>query len=1314
MTEKRYIIEITATPERFDNMKIGQFFDANLQGEEIIIEQNGEIFATVEAPDIMKDHEPFKKLKLVIIKLKDGVATLEVRRHFIDVVTLHSKKDDFWDAELKGENIVLTKDDELIIVEAGEAVTAFKYRQKLKAVVHEVENGKTIFQIIRWADLHRHSGFSLLDGASHVRDLVRKTEYAGAISDHGVMFGALEYYKQMIELRKRPIIGFEAYVETIDGKKEGNHTLLLAKNLKGFQNLVKLTSKAYENFYRKPHVSYAMLRQHWEGIIATSACIGNEIPQKLLAGNYEGAKRVAKEMIKIFGREDFYIEIQRHGFHEESRVNPLLIQLAKELNLKLIATADSHYTDKEDAHNHEILLCIQTGKTMEDHDRMKFSGTGYHIHDPKEMEEMFRDIPEAIANTLEIAEKCNLDLGLGKIHMPPFECPEGFTESTYFEHLCWEGFKERFGFTPKDNDEYHNRLKYEIEVIQKMGFEGYFLIVWDFIRFAKENGIEVGPGRGSVVGGLCAFVLQITDLDPIPYGLLFERFLNPERVSMPDIDLDFQDDRRDEVVDYVRQKYGADSVCKIVTFGTMAAKAAVRDVARVLNKPYSLADKIAKSIPVKPKMTLKKAFLESPEFDLMYKSDPEVRQIVDIALKFEGLPRHASQHACGIIIAPSQVDNYIPTLLMENKELGIRELTSQMSMTEAEDFGILKMDFLGLRTMTVINRTLKQVNKNREAMGLPRINYLDIPKNDKRVYQDIAKGESYGVFQLESPGMRSFMKELFADAADTEDGTEELFERLIAGISLYRPGPMDSIPDYIKNMRNPENIKYAHPILKAILSPSYGKVVYQEQVMQIVRDMGGYSLGRSDLVRRAMGKKKKEVMAKEKKIFIEGKKHKNGKVDVLGCIQMGIPRDVAEDIWEIMAKFAEYAFNKSHAAGYAVLSNATAWLKFYYPVEFMASTLNSYISNSKKLKPYLSVVQKMKIEILPPDVNRSNQMFSVDDGKIRFGLMGIRNLGKASKHIIDERDLNGEFKDFQNFAERMAKHSKVDKKILESMIYSGSVDNFEGTRNAKLTVLEKVLSSASSEKKMFNSGQLDLFDMFEELQVFKKIPIPDLVEFDKKYKLEKEKEYAGFYVTEHPLDDYMDYFVREGVHEIGFLKPDDEDEVVDSEDMHVIHNYDGETVKIAGIITDLKMFYTKKDSKPLYVFSLEDKTGDMKSVIFSDRIEINQDKIVEGKVVMVQGQIKVDEYDTQIIIQNMFDIETIVNSEKPKSIWVRSNNEKKIKELFSYVSDHKGDLPVYVLFNQKKYQSKENLELNFTTFSKLQDMFGMNAKVVYH
>jgi DNA polymerase-3 subunit alpha len=1257
----------------------------------------------------------------------------------------------YFDAEINPMGNVITlsyKGEDIVSVEAGEAKGAFGKRNKLKAVVkslhEEDEEGNPIdldlisFQVIRWADLHRHCGYSLLDGMSHIKDMVAKTEYAGALTDHGTMHGALEYYKQMKGAGKQPIIGFEAYVETHDGKKKGNHLWLVAKNQTGYKNLMKLSSKAQANFHRKPHVSFDMLREHSEGLITSTSCMSSEISRLLMEQDYQTAKKVAEMYIEIFGIENYYVEIQRHGIAEEKLLNMQLMRLAKQLGLKVMGTTDSHYTNEEDGEDHEILLCIGTGKKMTDYDRMTFDGTGYHIHTPEEIEDLFDDLPEALDTTLEIAEKCSdFEIELNKFHMPRFEVPVPFKdEMRYLKHLAWEGFEGRFKGTAKDNAEYRERLEFELSVIEGMGFPGYFLIVWDFVSYAKRNfhlvdstvaklwksfikehgfdpsPILVGPGRGSVVGALTAFVLNITDLDPIPLGLLFERFLNPDRISMPDIDLDFPDDRREEVIDYVKDKYGEQSVAKIVTFGTLSARSVVRDVARVLDFPYSVGDKIAKSIPAVPKITLTKAFKESPEFAKLYENDAESKKIIDTAMKLEGLPRNRSIHACGVLIAPSAVSNYIPEVLMENDE-GVKERTAQYNMAECEEAGILKMDFLGLRTMTVISRTLEGVNPTRIAEGKKPLHYLEIPLNDPKVYKEISKGESYGVFQLESPGMRSFMKDLFADADQTEEGSMELFERLVAGVSLYRPGPLDYIPDYLKNMRNPDYIQYDHPKLKPILEGTYGVIVYQEQCMFIVRELADFTKGEADNVRKAFAKKKEKMIAPLGVKFVNG------------CVKNGIEEELAQHIWGKMKKFGEYAFNKSHAGAYGSLSAVTAWLKYYHPVEFMTAVLNSYINKSDKLKIFLSVTKKMSIEILPPDVNRSGQMFTVDNGRIRFGLQGIKGLGKASQNIIVERQKGREFKNIQDLVERMAISAKIDKKIMEAMIYSGAVDSYEGTRNAKLYVLEEMLKYASDVKKEAkNVDQIDLFDFAEEVEIDmgmdldelkRKVPTPDMLEMPKKIKLEKENEYAGFYVTEHPLDDYVEYFAREGVYELGFLNHEEEEEGEEEvEGLGQSFNYDGENVKIAGIIKEMKIFYTKKDNKPIYIFNVEDKTGELKAVCFADRIELNQDKLVEGKVVMIEGQIKLDDFGTQIIVRNMMDIEQLAKSEKPKAVWVKTNDPKIARGLFDYVAQNKGNLPVYVLYQGKKYKCNDDFNLTFATFSKLQDMFGQNVKVTYH
>jgi DNA polymerase III subunit alpha len=852
------------------------------------------------------------------------------KRRNVTMVTLKVQNRDIFDSIQKGSFLDVELKEDLLIfslngveidaVEAGDAKKEFKRRKKLKAVVKEISENELLMQIIHWADLHRHSGFSLLRATNRIKDIVEKTEYVGALTDYGAMFGIVEYYKQMKKAKKKPILGFEAFTESIDGEKNSNQLVLLAMNLKGVKNLFKLTSLGFENVYGEtPHISYDMLRKYSEGVIATSAGLNGEIPRRLLADDYEGAKRVALELSHIFGKENFYIEIQRHGIEEEDIVNPQLIQLARELGLKIVGTTDSHYTNKEDAKDHEILLCLHDKTTLDDDNRTVFPGEGYHLHTVDEIEALFADIPEALDNTLEIAEKCNVELELGKVNMPHFKVPAPYKdESAYFQYLCWKGFEERFKGTEKFNsEEYRERLQFEMDTINRMGFPGYFLIVWDFVDFAKRRGILVGPGRGSACGSLVAYVLRITEVDPIEYGLLFERFLNVDRISMPDIDIDFEDKRRGEVFDYVKQEYGEESVSKIITFGTMAARMVVRDVARVLGKPYSLGDRIAKAIPQKPKMTLKKAFEESPEFKKMYEEDPEVREVVDIAMKLEGLPRNMSQHACGVIIAPSAVTDFIPQVWIENEETGEKEPTTQFTMSECEEMGLLKMDFLGLRTMGVVSTAIKDINARRKEEGKEPIDFLSIPTDDIKVYDFISKGNTAGVFQLEGNGMTKFMQELFQDAhtyLDIKDKEErrkigrQLFERVIAGLSLYRPGPIDDIPNYIQNMLNPENITYELPALEPILRNTYGIIVYQEQVMFIVRELAGFSKGQADTIRKAMGKKKKEILDEYEEYFIYGSE----KMKIKGCIANGIPEDLARKIWLKLKKFGEYAFNKSH------------------------------------------------------------------------------------------------------------------------------------------------------------------------------------------------------------------------------------------------------------------------------------------------------------------------------------------------------------------------------------------------------------------
>lgn len=1251
------------------------------------------------------------------------------------------KVKDYLDVKLVGENVIFIKEGKEVGRATAIDAKIFKKRKLKAKVTKKNKDNEYNVDVARFVFLHQHTGYSLLDGAAKIKDLVKALRIAGAITDHGTMSGFFHFYKEMLKQGKQPIVGFEAYVETITGEKKSNHLVLLAKNQIGYKNLIKLTSLAYENFYKKPHVSFEMLEKYSDGLIVLSGCLGGEIPRAINKGNYELAKEIAEKYLDLFG-DDYYIEIQNHHIgEEEDRVNEGLIKLAREMNIKLVATTDNHYVNKEDKDIHEILLALQTGRTLSDEKRMRFQGDGYHVETDDEIDERFKHIPEALDNTLEIAEKCSgFELELGEIYLPKFDVPEGHTEASYFEYLTHKGFEDRFkGREEFDNPVYKKRLQHEINTIEQMGYSAYFLIVWDFIDYAKRNGIMVGPGRGSAAGSLVSFCLHITDIDPIPYGLLFERFLNPERVSMPDIDVDFCFERREEVIQYVQEKYGEEAVSGIVTFGTFAARGTVRDVARVLDCPYSTGDKIAKSIPDKVGMTIADALIENPELKAMYDNEQIVKKVIDTAMKLEGLPRHSSKHACGVIISDGPVDQYLPEFMAGKKDEKSR--TSQVTMSEVEELGLLKMDFLGLKTMSIIGRAIESINKNTGG----NLKYLEIPFNDPYVYNEISKGKSYAVFQLESPGMRSFMTDLYSDVENKIKTIEskhkvkgfnnpegkgdkeafmsemkvfgqELFERLIAGVSLYRPGPMDYLPNYLKGMKNPDEIVYLTPMLEDILEPTYGTIVYQEQVMTIVQNLAGYSLGRADLVRRAMGKKELDVMRKEKEYFIDGKLNDDGSIDVPGCVRNGIPRQVAAEIWEQMSDFSKYAFNKSHAAVYALLGAVTGWLKYYHPVDFMAETMNIFVSISVKLNTYLGVANDMGIKILPPDVNSSSERFARDGDNIRFGLRGIRNMGKTSELIIEERNERGTFVDYQEFAVRMAKFQKLNKRVLDGAVYAGALDGFYGTRRAKLEVLDLILKEASTEKAAHDKGQVSIFDIMPEEAHLKAVITPDTEEFEKRYKLEKEKEFAGFYVTEHPLDDYTKYFRDEDITEIGYLMDDESEEDLDDE-YAIKESYDGMKVKIAGIINDKKVFYTKKDNKPLYVFQIEGKTGAIKAVMFADNIERIGEKVEDGNVVIIDGVLKEDDFGLQIIANNIVDINDLKKKEKKvKALTVYVRNREQLNEFDREVLSVKsfaGDVPVFIKTNAATTRIKNNLNLDIALISKLDNMFSENYEIHY-
>lgn len=1179
----------------------------------------------------------------------------------------------------------------------------------LKARVLKGANGEYEVKILRSADLHMHSGYSLLDGLSKVKKIVEKVDYAAALTDHGVMYGMVDYYQQMTDAGKMPIIGFEAYVTNKDGELTRNHLILLAKNQVGYKNLIKLTSDAYETFYKKPHVTYEQLRKHSNGLIALSGCLAGEIPRALKVKDYNRAKEVAIEFRDIF-KDDFYLEIQRHDLVEEEIVNPGLIQLSKELGIKLVATTDSHYINKEDAYAHEVLCCIQTGKTMYDADRFKMEGTGYHIHTPEELEYKFQDIIEAVDNTLEILEKCkDFKMEFGNISMPKYDVPEGFESlDEYLKHLVREGFKERFYGTDKYKDPvYLQRIQYELDVILSMGFSGYFVIVWDFIKFARDNNIAVGPGRGSAVGCLVAYCLKITDLDPIKYNLFFERFLNPERVSMPDMDIDFEYERRQEVIDYVVNKYGVHAVAKIITFGTMAAKMVCRDVARALGYQPWMGDKVAKLIPDELKMTLEKAVETSPELRKAMEESEDIAKIVEVAKQLEGLQRHSSIHACGILIAPGPVSDYLPTALVTDEETQKKELTSQVNMVEAELLGLLKMDFLGLRTMGVLNQLKKWTGED----------YSSVSISDPYVYKEISKGETYGVFQLESPGMRNFMVDLFADVSEriaeienkyglkgfsnpvgnelnkegylnemTKFG-EELFERTIAGVSLYRPGPMDFIPNYVSGMRKPDEIEYLHPLLQPILKETYGCIVYQEQVMKIVQDLAGYSLGRADLMRRAMGKKKMDVMQKEKNNFIFGLPEEG----VAGCVKNGVPEEVAVKIWDSMVDFAKYAFNKSHAAAYACIAVRCAYYKTYYPKLFMCEVLNSVIDDSKKLKNYLSAAKKLKLNIVAPNVQVSRASFSVVDEKIVYGFKGLKKINKSAIIIEQEREKNGPFLSLSDFLVRIVKDERIDKGFFEALVFTGALDCFEGNKAAKLELAIKVLEGEKKKQKTVHKEQVGLFDLLSEMAmedspIAMDYSLPKTPEFDLDYLLEQEREFAGLYVSGHPSLKFEHVFKSYPI-----LKCED----VESKLKDVV---------MGGLITKVKLIYTRNNKK-MYSLEIEDETESISAIIFPEQVNALKFVPQENDTVLVRGYIQENDFGKQIVVQGMRKLGDFKNYENPDVVVFATDKPEEVDDFGKIAAELQGAVPTGVLLNNKKYRGRCNIQYAPNIVERLESKF---------
>ena len=1129
-----------------------------------------------------------------------------------------------------------------------------------------------------FAHLHVHTEYSLLDGFSRVKTLVKRAKELGmssvAITDHGCMFGAIDFYKAAKEEGIKPIIGCEVYTapRTLHDKdpnydKYYGHLVLLAKDMTGYKNLIKIVSKSYtEGFYYKPRTDINELKKHSEGIIALSACLAGDVPRAITNGNYSRAKEIAEQYRDIFGSGNYYLELQDHGIPEQREVNASLIKLSRELGIPLVATNDVHYIYKDDAKIQDILLCLQMQKTVADTDRMKFPTEEFYLKSREEMEELFPEVREALDNTLEIAERCNVEFEFNKYHLPKYDVPEGYTTHEYLRKLCREGLLERYGENPPE--EYRERLEYELNTIENMGYVEYFLIVWDFINFAKNNDIMVGPGRGSAAGSIVAYTLKITDIDPMKYNLLFERFLNPERVSMPDIDIDFCYERREEVIDYVKRKYGEDHVAQIITFGTMGAKAAIRDVARVLDISYNKADRIAKEIPFALGMTIDKAMDTNPNFRELYESDRETKEIVDISKRLEGTLRHASTHAAGVVIARRPVDEYVPLYKHQDS------ITTQFTMTTLEELGLLKMDFLGLRTLTVIRDALDLIEKNRDIKGYTeKIDFSKMEYDDKDVFERLSSGNTLGVFQLESSGMRNFMKQL----------KPSNFEDIVAGISLFRPGPMDSIPTYIENKNHPENVTYIHEKLKPIMEVTYGCLVYQEQVMQVVRDLAGYSYGRSDLVRRAMSKKKMAVMEEERQYFIHGKLDDEGNIEIPGCIRNGIPEEAANTIFDDMIDFARYAFNKSHAAAYGVLAYETAYLKVHYPVEFMAALITSIMGNTDKVVEYIRECTSLGIQVEPPDINRSFSKFSVEGDKIRFGLAAVKNVGvNVIDNIIKEREANGDFKDFADFAKRIDSRD-ANKRVIESLIKCGAFDNISENRATLMAGYESFLNSIAMDRKKNVRGQISLFDTLDtgndttsEFDGLYKMPV--IAEFREKERLSMEKEVLGMYVSGHPLAEYKEELEKRSSIDIGKLNS-----MKDSEESSEYREYlrmnDQEAI-IGGMIVAKKIMTTKRNEIMAFI-TIEDMYGSMEAVVFPQVLQRYGVNLNEDSIVFIKGSLNLKEGDDpKIIAREVKDINdphpfpALVNrapkykgNVKKKNLYIKIptlNDNEKLKEVF--------------------------------------------------
>ena len=1149
---------------------------------------------------------------------------------------------------------------------------------------------------MNFVHLHVHTEYSLLDGSNKIKEYVARVKELGmnsaAITDHGVMYGVIDFYREARAQGIKPILGCEVYVapgsrfdkEAGGGDDRYHHLVLLAENNEGYQNLMKIVSTGFtEGFYYKPRVDKEVLRKYHKGIIATSACLAGEVQRNVLRGMYEEACKSAREYEDIFGKGNFFLELQDHGLPEQKQVNQALLRMSRELNIELVATNDVHYTYAEDVKPHDILLCLQTGKRLADEDRMRYEGGQYFVKSPEEMAQLFPYALQALENTQKIADRCNVEIEFGVTKLPKYDVPEGYTSWEYLNKMCWDGFAERY---PNDDGHLRDQLTYELSIIQKMGYVDYFLIVWDFIKYSRDHGIAVGPGRGSAAGSLVSYTLGITNIDPAKYQLLFERFLNPERVSMPDIDVDFCFERRQEVIDYVVRKYGKDRVAQIVTFGTLAARGVLRDVGRVMDLPYAFVDSIAKMVPQELNITLDKALQMNPEFRNLYESNEQVKELVDMSKRLEGLPRHTSMHAAGVVISQKAVDEYVPLSRASDGSI-----TTQFTMTTLEELGLLKMDFLGLRTLTVIQNAVRFA----EQSSGKQINIDEIDYNDKAVLDSLGTGKTDGVFQLESTGMKNFMKEL----------KPQSLEDIIAGISLYRPGPMDFIPQYIRGKNNPDSITYDCPELESILEPTYGCIVYQEQVMQIVQKLAGYTLGRADLVRRAMSKKKAAVMQQERQNFVYGNKEEH----VPGCIANGIPEKVANKIYDDMIDFAKYAFNKSHAAAYAVVAYQTAWLKYYYPVEFMAALMTSVIDNSSKVSEYILTCRQMGIKILPPDINESVSAFSVSNGGIRYGLNAIKSVGKpVIEEILQEREARGSFEDLADFINRTSGH-EVNKRAVENFIKSGAFDSFPANRRQMMMVYGQIMDDVAQKKKKDFAGQISLFDFAaEEDKAAFKINIPKVSEYGKEDLLAFEKEVLGFYISGHPLEEYEDQWKR-GISHVttDFLPPEE------GEEQRI---RDGERAIVGGMITSKTMKATK-NNKMMAFITVEDLVGSVEVIVFPRDYEKNASMLNVDSKVFVSGRISAEEdRASKLILEKIvpFDIQK-------KELWIQFSDmeeyNRREQELYRALMDSEGEDEVIIYVRKEKKKkilpASRNVHVSDPLLEKLYQDFGeKNVKAV--